>query len=95
MIWLEGPKTFDDLLTRIDKFTQVKEDDLAANRADYKRDRENDTGQEGSSKENKKEEGSTEILSYVKEIPFSDKILSFVSNFLAIATFVTNYTYRP
>lgn len=47
---IRPPKTFDDLLSRIDEFAKVKDDDLAANRAEYKRDRGNDKKQEGSSK---------------------------------------------
>ena len=36
------PKTFDDLLSRIDKFARVEDDDLTANKDEYKKERVND-----------------------------------------------------
>lgn len=33
------PKTFDDLLTRVDEFYRVEDDDRAANKSNFKRDR--------------------------------------------------------
>ena len=48
------PKDFDDLLSRIDEFARVEDDELAANRVEYKRERGNDRNREDSSKKNKK-----------------------------------------
>lgn len=33
------PKFFNDLLTRVDEFSRVKDDDRAANRSNFKRER--------------------------------------------------------
>lgn len=50
------PKTFDDLLAKINEFARVEDDYSTSNMANYKGDRGNNKRQKGSSKKNKKEE---------------------------------------
>lgn len=45
------PRTFDDLLTRVDEFSRVEDDDRVANRSNAKRDKGNDKKEEGSEEE--------------------------------------------
>lgn len=46
------PRTFNDLLARVDEFSMVEDNDQAANRTNFKRDRRNDMREEGNGKKN-------------------------------------------
>lgn len=53
-------KTFDDLLTRVDKFLRVEDDDRAANMLNPKREMGNDRKEDGNGKKNKKDDKKCE-----------------------------------
>lgn len=60
-----SPKTFDDLLTRVDGFSRVEDDDRATNRKNPKRKRGNDRRKDGNGKKNKRDnrEGKKKVRS--------------------------------
>lgn len=53
-IYNDLPRTFDDLLARVDEFSKVDDDDRAAIRLNVKRDRGNDRRKQGFKKEEQK-----------------------------------------
>lgn len=50
------PRTFDDLLARINEFSRVEDDDQTANRSNFKRDRGNGKREGGNGKKNIKDD---------------------------------------